>query len=297
MERVIELDGTNRGGRLHAGLLLERLDDRSNVEVRLVDPAPGRAKALVPLFEARGIKAIAEERDALLTSDADVRVLGMDDIHAIIRIVMSRRSNGLVLGGILASAPIFGNLGGSVLGLQWTLPQGAEEKQKETGAVLERLSELSPGERTASRKLTRPVLQTSQAPYVRRMVHKRLTQASVQFLEDGSTKPEVAVVDGFAKKTHPVTVVEASRNTLRRELRAAAIHEILTQGKGNSSGVVFYDRREAWLYCVLAELRDSWKVCQAIELPIIPPSRRTFHFGTGETTLQASRRLLVAITD
>ena len=81
-----EICGTHRGGTDHAKLLLEK-GKIGNLNVRLVDPEPGRSKALMPLFSRHGVPAAAVEARAPLTSDASVRVLAMDDVQAMARIV------------------------------------------------------------------------------------------------------------------------------------------------------------------------------------------------------------------
>lgn len=100
----------------------------------------------------------------------------------------------------------------------------------------------------------------------------------MQFLGTGEVKPDLFVVNGLSKRTYPIDVIDAPRNTLRRELVNVATNDLLPEmsdfqreGRG---GVVFFDPREAWLYFILCNQRGARAtVDHAVEIPVqaLPP--------------------------
>jgi hypothetical protein len=271
-----EINGAHRGGDGHSRLLLDKLTKNGrqpSVEVSLVDPEPGRASALVPVFSDRGVTANAHQGTAQLKSTADVRVLAMDDVGAMSRIVDEPVNNDLLEAGILVTALTFGGLGGTQVGIAGAFTWESGDTQKDAGKLFNRVSALA-GKRHTSSHSSSPFMNSMQMEGTRQALHDRLTGTSVDYLELGVAAPDLFVVDGLTRGRYPI-VAQQSQPTLRnREMQRIATNEIIpwVDPSEDSFGVAFYDNLDPWILFVLARRRGGrWQASRAIELPVKPP--------------------------
>ena len=275
--RLYEICGNHRGGSEHAKLLVSKLGgSRISLAVRLLDPDPGRAHALMAFFERHGVRAMARRDAAPLASDATVRVLAMDDATAMARIVAEPLRNEVVEAGILVAVPTFEGLGGSVMALGTVLTTEGRETQRQAGLVMNRIAALA-GERQSSRHTSAPILNSAQVVTMRRRLHDHLTENSMSFLRRGYVKPSMFVVEGLTQRAYPLVAVESKRRVSRRELKDIASQEILPDlaDDNDHGGVVYYDSSDPWLYVLLARIgQPRWHVQRTIEIPFEVPAPR-----------------------
>jgi hypothetical protein len=287
-----EINGAHRGGSDHSRLLLKKLTREGRhppIDARIVDPEPGRASALVPTFSQRGIVATPQEGDAPLSSDANVRVLAMDDVNAITRILDKPASNDVLEAGILISVPTFGPLGGKVIGLAATLAPHSYNTKHDARLLFDRVATLA-GERHTSRRSSTPFMNSMQMRRTRTAVHDRLTNSSVDYLELGVSVPDLFVVDGLSRGQYPIVAQEIRSNLPRRHLRDIATREIIpaVDRYEDTFGVAFYDSRDPWIFFVLAGRRDSaWLHKRSIELPVVAPPPSQINLGSPTAPLHA----------
>lgn len=271
-------NGCNRGGTEHASQLVGKLPQRSvsSLAVELVDPEHGRAAALAPILEARGVPVTVRQVPAPLRSPVTVDVYAVDDVGIPARALEAPIRTPLLEVALLVSVPTIEEVGGVVLAIAASVTPDAAAVQDAARVLLSRIAALAPGRHSSARMAAHGV-HTIQMPGARHAAHDRLTTQSAAFLTTGQVEPELAVVDGFTRRSYRVRAVEARRETRRRVLKQAALQEILPQVSADSEagGVAFYELRDPWLYLVLARRTASrWRLDRAIELPVMMPGPR-----------------------
>ena len=299
---LYEICGNHRGGGEHSKLLMSKAQGTNvHFAVSLLDPEPGRARALAPFFGRQGVRVTARQGEAPLASDANIRVLAMDDATAVARIVERPLRNDLLEAGILMAVPTFQGLGGFVMALGTTLTTGAREAQRQAGAILQRVAVLA-GERHSSRQMSLPILNSTQMVRVRWHLHDQLTRSSIDFLERGYAEPAIFAVDGLTQRVYSLVAVETSKHMLRRELRDVTCQEVLPllAKTKDSAGVVYYDSSDPWLYIVLARNGEQrWHLERTIELPASVPEPSIVKISSSEPSPTPSpvQKARISVTD
>jgi hypothetical protein len=270
---TLELNGGHRGGLEHARLLATKTRDlpelRLALDVAVVDPYPGRAPKLATALSEQGVKAFGEVRPADDRS-ADIKVLAIDDAEATGRLLARARDGSmLVEPSILVSAPTLGRAGGVVLGIGAVLPQGAQDAARSALDVFGRIAAMAPA--ATSRRITSSALNSSQMRSTRRMLHDRLTAATLNQLTGKGVPGEVFVVDGLTSVRYPLATVEASGQERRRDLVLAATHEIAPSQGEERLAVAFLDPADPRMIVVFARsLHNRFTATRVLELPPSP---------------------------
>lgn len=275
--------GAHRGGTDYANLFVAKRrasGQRRPVAVEIWDRRQGRPQTLAKLYEREGIPVTAHEGPAPVESNADIVTIAIDDAQDTASAVSRPVTSDVLNVGILSLVPTLNGLGGSILGIGATITRTDTATHQKACAMFDPLAAMAP-ERTTSRNITRSPLNAIQMPDARTPTHDRLTTNTIQFLDTGEGKPDLFVVSGLSKRTYSIDVIDAPKNTPRRELVSVATHDLVpemsdfqTAGRG---GVVFFDPREAWLYFVLCNRSNRrWPratVDHAVEIPVqaLPP--------------------------
>lgn len=293
-----QIDGTNRGGTLHATLLARKLEGRvGDVALALNDIEPGRSARLARQLSQQGIEVKAYVQSAHVSPDAHVQCLAVDNPSPLVPILESAVRTPLLEIGQLLS-PSAGS--GSVFGIGVVLSRSDLSGRQDALQIFSRLSALAP-ERKTSRVMSSPIRHSVQMLPVRHWLHDYLTEKSVHFIKGRETTSEFRVFDGLAQGNYPAVIAEAGRGTKRRDLRGVALHDLAPHTLDGRFAVIFYDRTEAWIYVVLAMRRTSRPhLVSAVELPSAVPAPPPLPMVSARSSMvtQASRSWSqVLITD
>ena len=174
------------------------------------------------------------------------------------------------------------------------LNRSDHEKRSDSLEIFRRFAALAP-ERRTSRAMSEPIRQAVQMAPTRRRVHEFLTDKSAEYMTEGSVPGELRVFDGLTQTSYPIVAEEAGRQMKRRDLKAAAIHELAPQAGDGNFGIAFYDRAEAWLYVVLGkQVGNRRRVMNAIEIPRVEPVAPRLQIGGWSPPLRQQQRNTIA---
>jgi len=274
---VYQIDGANRGGRLHTRLLVEKGKDRlRNIKVVVNDIEPGRAEKLAQYFIEQGIPATLGDGPTSVNPKTGIHNISIDDPSPIPPILESPVQNPVLeIGQLVAPSAN----GGSIFAIGVVLNAFNEARYRDAWEIFRRLAVLA-GERKSSRVMSSPIRHSMQMAPTRERLHDWLTARSIGFIDNRAASAEIRIFDGLSQSSYPVVTAEASSHMKRRDLKAAAMHDLPVSVADGKFAVVFYDRSAAWLFVVLGKQHaDRRGLMNTIEIPKIEPVAPRFQIS------------------
>lgn len=279
MKRLLmQILGAHRGGRALSEAFTRR-PLRAPLEVHLADPVPGRANALVPLWQSHGIPAEAHEASAadLLPRSCNLRILDMDDIDAHAHALSSEPEEDVIQFAFLASAPVTPADGGVVLGFGGTITRENTALRRQASELAGAFANFAGHERTSSRMIRGQILSGIQVDSTRRELHRQLAEDAHAYLE-GTPREGLYCVETLSAASSPVyrllslEPAEAGGNypALRRRALEIAEQGITSPG----AAVILLNQNRRWAYLVLLRRRGigyPLQVSRALEFKAPAP--------------------------
>ncbi len=270
-----ELDGAHRGGSAYGQRLTTKVrelppEPKLRLELRVVDPEPGRAERLAENLNQQGlIKALPETRRVADRSNTKLQILALDDAQITARLVNSPPQNPsqVLLPSILVSAPDFGRAGGPVLGFGGVVEQSDIPACTEAKRLFSRIAQIA-GPRTTSHAMSSALINSAQMQSVRQIVHNLLAEATISWLRQNDYPRGLFVAEGLSRAAYTLFTFEEAFAGRRRELMQAALRDIAPTISQERLAIGFLSESDTDLMLILVSRSNSfYKRRRVIYLP------------------------------
>lgn len=290
--KEIHIVGANRGGRTNSRLLVA---DRPKVpfEVKLFDPVPDRAKALVPLFQENRIKATPYQKTAeeSLEIPADIRLLAIDSAQSLARIITTQSQKLLQFGILLASVDT--PAGGMVVGFGGSLTSESGWEIKSQAQQLIAQIDILTAERVSSQRMRQYWLNAIQMEPTRQLLHQELVKETKQFLLGQPIESGLLIAETLLPippHIYDLEIISLNNHYLINSQLAELARERVRnlepkQGRGMAIAFSYGDRnRRRMLSIVFLRKNREWIVRNIIHFPPLVGFRVSYGpFGSPRT--------------